>query len=186
MKRPLLLSYAACGTCKKARKWLSERGIEVDVRAIVEDPPRPAELDVWLPASGLPARKWLNTSGASYRELGGKATFDGASDERIAAMLAGDGKLVKRPVLVDGVVVLVGFSEAAYAAHFEPPATLRSGKAPPAPAPPAASTKTNAKTNANTNAKTNAKANAKTNAKKASASTEAAKAPPKQASKRAP
>lgn len=130
MTRPLFLSYAACGTCKKARKWLAQHGIEVDVRAIVDEPPRPAELDAWLPASGLPARKWLNTSGASYRELGGKATFEGASDERIAAMLAGDGKLVKRPILVDGPSVLVGFSEEAYAAQFDPPPTLKSGKAP--------------------------------------------------------
>jgi arsenate reductase (glutaredoxin) len=137
------------------------------VRAIVDEPPRPAELDAWLPASGLPARKWLNTSGASYRELGGKATFDGASDERIAAMLAGDGKLVKRPVLVDGRAVLVGFSEAAYAAHFEPPATLRSGKAPTAAPKPTAVAPKNA-------------------AKTSSEAAKAAKKAAKKASKRAP
>jgi arsenate reductase len=118
MAKPLFLSYAACGTCKKALGWLAGRGIEVDVRPIVDDPPRPKELDVWMPASGLPAKKWLNTSGQSYRDLGGKATFEGAADDRIAAFLAGDGKLVKRPVLVDGDRVLVGFDEAAYAAHF--------------------------------------------------------------------
>ena len=185
MKRPLLLSYAACGTCKKARKWLSERGIEVDVRAIVDDPPRPSELDAWLPASGLPASKWLNTSGASYRELGGKATFDGASDERIAAMLAGDGKLVKRPVLVDevaGLVVLVGFSEAAYSAHFEPPATLRSGKAPSAASP---------KPVAPSGAAATAKKPAKNPAKKAASATPEspatpAKKPAKEPAKRVP
>lgn len=118
MGNPLVLTYAACGTCKKALAWLSARGIEVDVRAIVNEPPRPKELDAWMPKSGLAAKKWLNTSGQSYKALGGKATFDGATDERIAAMLAGDGKLVKRPVLVDGEVVLVGFDEAAYAEHF--------------------------------------------------------------------
>ncbi len=132
MTRPLMLSYAACGTCKKALKWLKERGIEVEVRDVVDAPPRPSELDRWIPASGLPGRKWLNTSGASYRALGGKATFDGAAEDRIAALLAGDGKLVKRPVLVDGLVdgpvVLVGFNEAAYSAHFEAPPTLKSGK----------------------------------------------------------
>jgi arsenate reductase (glutaredoxin) len=118
MGKPVFLSYAACGTCKKALAWLSARGIEVDVRAIVDDPPRPKELDVWMPKSGIPAKKWLNTSGQSYRALGGKATFDGVSDERIAAMLAGDGKLVKRPVLVSDGAVLVGFDEASYASLF--------------------------------------------------------------------
>ncbi len=120
MGKPLVLSYAACSTCKKALAWLKTRAIEVDVRAIVDDPPRPKELDVWMPRSNLPAKKWLNTSGQSYKALGGKATFDGVTDERIAAFLAGDGKLVKRPVLVDGDTVLVGFDEAAYGAHFGP------------------------------------------------------------------
>ncbi len=118
MGKPVFFSYAACGTCKKALAWLAARGIEVDVRAIVDDPPRPKELDVWMPKSGISAKKWLNTSGQSYRALGGKATFDGASDERIAAMLAGDGKLVKRPVLVSEDAVLVGFDEEAYASLF--------------------------------------------------------------------
>lgn len=119
MAKPLLLSYAGCSTCKKAIAWLKAHDVAVDVRPIVDEPPKPKELDVWMKNAKIPAKKWLNTSGQSYRTLGGKATFDGATDERIAAMLAGDGKLVKRPVLVDGSSVLVGFDEAAYAAHFE-------------------------------------------------------------------
>ncbi len=119
MGTPLLLSYATCSTCKKAIAWLAARGIAVDIRPIVDDPPRPKELAAWMPTSGLAARKWLNTSGQSYRDLGGKATFEGATDERIAAMLAGDGKLVKRPVLVTDHGVLVGFDAEAYASHFE-------------------------------------------------------------------
>lgn len=143
MAKPLVLSYAACGTCKKALAWLAGRGIEVDVRPIVDDPPRPKELDVWMPASGLAAKKWLNTSGQSYRDLGGKATFEGAADDRIAAFLAGDGKLVKRPVLVDGDRVLVGFDEAAYDAHFgaaKARARVPASKTAPAPKPKAKTT----------------------------------------------
>lgn len=108
--QPLILSYAGCGTCKKALKWLAERGIEATVRPIVEAPPTPAELSAWIPQSGLPIRKWLNTSGMSYRALG-KPKVDAADDETLIAWLAADGKLVKRPVLVVGKKVLVGFRE---------------------------------------------------------------------------
>lgn len=112
-----LLSYAACGTCKKALAWLREHEIEVQIRPITERPPSQNELARWIPASGRPLRKWLNTSGQSYRALG-KAAVDAADDATIVEWLARDGKLVKRPVLVDGEAVLVGFDAAAYAAHF--------------------------------------------------------------------
>jgi arsenate reductase len=114
MARPLVLSYAGCGTCKKALKWLSERGVDVELRPIVERPPTADELARWIPASGVSIRKWLNTSGQSYRALG-KAKVDAADDVTIARWLASDGKLVKRPVLVHGDRVLVGFREDAYA-----------------------------------------------------------------------
>ena len=117
MAPPLVLSYAGCGTCKKALKWLEARGMAVQVRPIVEQPPTSAELARWIPASGLSIRKWLNTSGLSYRALG-KAKVDAASDAQLAAWLAADGKLVKRPVLVDGKAVLVGFQEEDWTAHF--------------------------------------------------------------------
>ena len=117
MNKPLLLSYAGCGTCKKALKWLAARGVEVTVRPIVEQPPTPAELARWIPASGLPVRKWLNTSGQSYRAIG-KEKFDAADDATIARWLAADGKLIKRPVLVLGDRVLVGFREETYEAIF--------------------------------------------------------------------
>jgi arsenate reductase (glutaredoxin) len=106
-----VLSYAGCSTCKTALKWLATRGLEVDVRPIVDRPPTVAELRQWIPASGLPIRKWLNTSGQSYRAMGGKAKFDGASEPEIMRWLSEDGKLVKRPVLVDGERILVGFQE---------------------------------------------------------------------------
>ena len=117
MARPLVLSYSGCGTCKKALKWLEARGIDVQVRPIVEAPPSAAELARWIPASGVGIRKWLNTSGLSYRALG-KAKVDAATDAQLAAWLAADGKLVKRPVLVDGNTVQVGFKEEDWAAHF--------------------------------------------------------------------
>jgi arsenate reductase len=113
----LVLSYAGCGTCKKALKWLADHRIVPRLRPIVDEPPTPAELGRWIPASGLPARKWLNTSGQSYRALG-KAKVDAASDADLAQWLAADGKLVKRPIVIKGDKVLVGFSAEAYEALF--------------------------------------------------------------------
>lgn len=110
MKKPLVLSYAGCGTCKKALKWLESKGVAVEVRPIVDEPPTAAELAAWIPASGKPVQKWLNTSGLSYRALG-KAKVDAATDAQLVKWLAADGKLVKRPVLVAGKQVLVGFKE---------------------------------------------------------------------------
>ena len=117
MPKPLVLSYAGCSTCKKALAWLKRQGVAYELRAIVDQPPTPKELAAWIPASGLGVRKWLNTSGLSYRALG-KAKVDAAEDAALVKWLAADGKLVKRPVLVSGSTVLVGFKEAQYAALF--------------------------------------------------------------------
>jgi arsenate reductase len=114
MKNPLVLHYAGCGTCKKALAWLKAHGVTPTLRPIVEEPPTAGELAKWIPASGLPARRWLNTSGLSYRALG-KAKIDAMSDAEIGKRLSADGKLVRRPVLVLGDRVLVGFDEKAYA-----------------------------------------------------------------------
>jgi len=114
MKKPLVLSYAGCSTCKKALKWLESRGIDVDVRPIVDEPPTREELEKWIPASGLPVRKWLNTSGQSYRAIG-KEKIAAADDETLVRWLAED---VKRPVLVHGQKVLVGFREEEWAELF--------------------------------------------------------------------
>jgi len=115
--RPLLLHYAGCSTCRKARAWLAAHDVEARERPIVEEPPTKAELAKWIPASGLPVRKWLNVSGQSYRALG-KERVAAMSDAQLIEALSRDGKLVKRPVLVDGPRVLVGFDAAAYAATF--------------------------------------------------------------------
>ena len=115
--QPLILSYDGCGTCKKALRWLEARGVDPRVRPIVVEPPTAAELKRWIPASGLPVRKWLNTSGLSYRALG-KAKIDAADDATLTRWLTEDGKLVKRPVLVHDGKVLVGFREEAWAELF--------------------------------------------------------------------
>lgn len=114
---PLVLSYAGCSTCKKALRWLSDHGVEVEVRPIVDAPPSAEELNDWIPRSQRAVRKWLNTSGQSYRALG-KAKVDAAKDEELVRWLTQDGKLVKRPVLVTSKNVVVGFDEAAYAKMF--------------------------------------------------------------------
>lgn len=115
----LVLSYAGCSTCKKALKWLEAQGVPHRVRPIVDAPPTVAELKQWIARSGLPVRKWLNTSGQSYRALG-KPRVDAASDTELVSWLAADGKLVKRPVLVTASTVLVGFQPEAYARVLAP------------------------------------------------------------------
>ncbi|NNB84044.1 Spx/MgsR family RNA polymerase-binding regulatory protein [Corallococcus exiguus] len=113
----LVLAYAGCDTCRKALKWLEARGVPHRTRAIVEAPPTVAELRQWIPKSGVSVRKWLNTSGQSYRALG-KEKVDAASDAELVEWLAKDGKLVKRPVLVTKESVTVGFKPETYEALF--------------------------------------------------------------------
>ena len=116
-KSVTVLAYAKCQTCNHALKWLAAHGVEVAVRPIVEEPPTLRELAQWVPASGLGIRRWLNTSGQSYRAKG-KAQFDAASDAEIARWLTEDGKLVKRPVLVRDGAVVVGFRPEVYEELF--------------------------------------------------------------------
>lgn len=114
-KPVLFLEYPKCSTCKKAKKWLDEHGVAYTDRHIVEDNPQADELADWQARSGLPMRRFFNTSGMKYRELGIKAKLDaGMTDEEAFALLATDGMLVKRPIVVAGDTVLVGFKEAAW------------------------------------------------------------------------
>ncbi|MBM6779390.1 arsenate reductase family protein [Collinsella tanakaei] len=111
----LFAEYPKCSTCKKAKKWLDDHGVAYDDRHIVEDNPTAEELSAWQQKSGLPVRRFFNTSGMKYRELGVKAKLDaGMSDEEAFALLATDGMLVKRPIVVADDGVLVGFKEAAW------------------------------------------------------------------------
>ncbi len=119
---PVILAYDGCSTCRKARAFLASAKVDAVVRPIVEQPPTLAELKAWIPASGLPLKRWFNTSGQSYRALGRDRVL-AMSEADAHRALAADGKLVKRPVLVlddgaRGKRVLVGFDEAAWKAEL--------------------------------------------------------------------
>ena len=107
----LFIEYPKCSTCKRAKKYLEDRGIAFQDRHIVEDNPTEEELTEWIRMSGLPAKRFFNTSGMKYRELGLKDRLPDMSEEEQIRLLAGDGMLVKRPLLIDGERVLVGFKE---------------------------------------------------------------------------
>ena len=107
----LFLCYPKCSTCRKAAQWLEERGISVTLRDIKEDRPTTAELDQWNQLSGLPLKRFFNTSGLQYKALGLKDRLPQMDREEQLQLLASDGMLVKRPILVDGDKVLVGFRE---------------------------------------------------------------------------
>lgn len=111
----LFLEYPKCSTCKKAKKWLDEHGVDYIDRDIVADNPTVAELAEWRERGSLPVRKLFNTSGVLYRERNIKAQLDaGLSDEDALALLAENGMLVKRPLVVGDDFVLVGFREQAW------------------------------------------------------------------------
>ena len=112
----LFVEYPPCSTCQKARKWLEARGVEFEPRHIKEDPPTAAELKAWHARSGLPLKRFFNTSGLKYKELGLKDKLPGMGEEEQFALLASDGMLVKRPILVGEGFVLVGFREAEWTA----------------------------------------------------------------------
>lgn len=109
----LFLEYPKCSTCKKAKKWLDEHGVSYTDRDIVSDNPTAAELADFHKRSGLPVRRLFNTSGMRYRELGLKDRLDaGMSDDECYELLATDGMLVKRPLLVGDGFAIPGFNEA--------------------------------------------------------------------------
>ena len=109
----LFIEYPKCSTCKKARKWLEDNNVAFEARDIVMQNPTADELKVWQERSGFPIRRFFNTSGMLYRELGLKQKLDaGMTDDEAYLLLASDGMLVKRPLLVvDGVSATPGFRE---------------------------------------------------------------------------
>ncbi|MBR5381169.1 MAG: arsenate reductase family protein [Oscillospiraceae bacterium] len=110
----LFVCYPKCTTCQKAEKWLQANGLAYDARNIKEDRPTRAELKAWYEKSGLPLRKFFNTSGLQYKALGLKDRLPTMSEDEQLDLLATDGMLVKRPILVGDGFVLVGFKEDAW------------------------------------------------------------------------
>ena len=106
-----ILCYDRCTTCQKALKWLDLKGVDYTVRPIKEEHPNEDELRAWWKQSGLPLRRFFNTSGMLYRELGLKDKLDTMSEEEQLKLLASDGMLVKRPLLVSDKSVIPGFKE---------------------------------------------------------------------------
>ena len=107
----LFLEYPKCSTCKKAKNWLESNGVEFEDRHIVENNPTADELKAWYEKSGFPLKKFFNTSGLKYKELGLKDKLPDMTEEEQINLLATDGMLVKRPLVVDGDTVLTGFRE---------------------------------------------------------------------------
>ena len=106
-----VLCYSRCTTCKKALIWLEENGIAYRERPIKEESPSKEELAAWYKKSGLPLKRFFNTSGNVYKELKLKDKLPGMSEEEQLELLATDGMLVKRPLVVADNVVLTGFKE---------------------------------------------------------------------------
>lgn len=107
----LFLEYPPCSTCQKANKWLISHNVEFTSRHIKEQNPTKDELTIWLKKSGLPVKKFFNTSGMLYKSMSLKDKLPSMSDEEQLALLATDGMLVKRPLIIADDFVLVGFKE---------------------------------------------------------------------------
>ena len=110
----LFVCYPKCTTCRKAQNWLDAHGIGYELRNIKEDNPTEEELRKWHERSGLPLKRFFNTSGLQYKALNLKDRLPGMSEDEQFALLAADGMLVKRPLLIADNAVLVGFRESEY------------------------------------------------------------------------
>lgn len=113
------ICYPKCTTCQKAKKWLDDKGITYDLRDIKENNPSYEELRTWYSDSGLPLKRFFNTSGLLYKSMELKDKLPQMSDEEQLRLLATDGMLVKRPLLIKNGKVLVGFKEKEYEELFK-------------------------------------------------------------------
>ena len=111
----IFLCYPKCTTCQRAKKWLDEHQIAYDLRDIKTENPTYEELSAWYGRSGLPLKKFFNTSGLLYKSMGLKDKLPGMGEDEMLRLLATDGMLVKRPLLVGDSFVLVGFKETEWA-----------------------------------------------------------------------
>lgn len=114
----LFICYPKCSTCQKAKKWLDEHNIEYTERHIVENNPTYDELKEWYIKSGLSLKKFVNTSGLLYKEMQLKDKLPAMSEEEQLKLLATNGMLVKRPLIVSEEAILVGFKEAEWSASL--------------------------------------------------------------------
>ena len=114
----LVLVYRKCNTCQKALKWLEEHNVEFDERPIVEENPTYEELKTWYAKSGMPLKKFFNTSGLLYKDMGLKDKLPTMSEDEQLKLLATNGMLVKRPLVVGDDFVLTGFREKEWEEHF--------------------------------------------------------------------
>lgn len=108
----LFIQYPPCSTCKKAKAWLDDHALSYTERHIKEDNPSYDELKAWYEMSGLPLKRFFNTSGLLYKSMGLKGKLPSMSEDEQLRLLATDGMLVKRPIIVSGDIVLTGFKEA--------------------------------------------------------------------------
>ncbi|MDD4992890.1 MAG: arsenate reductase family protein [Paludibacter sp.] len=109
--KPIAICYPKCGTCQKAEKWMKSHGVEYSYRPIKEENPSKEELKLWLDKSGLPISKFFNTSGLLYKEHNMKDKVKVLSEDELLDILASNGMMVKRPILLSNDNVLVGFKE---------------------------------------------------------------------------
>ena len=115
----IFIEYPTCGTCKKAKKWLEAKNFSFETRHIKEEKPSYEELKEWYTRSGLPLKRFFNTSGTLYKTLNLKEKLPGMSEEEQLRLLANDGMLVKRPILLKDETVLVGFKEQEWVEAFK-------------------------------------------------------------------
>jgi arsenate reductase len=115
----LFICYDGCSTCRKAEAWLKANGVAYEKRPIKEQNPSAEELRLWQARSSLPLRRFFNTSGLLYKELQLKDRLPGMGEEEMLSLLAADGMLVKRPLLITDDTVLVGFRESEWQAALQ-------------------------------------------------------------------
>ena len=107
----IFIEYPKCSTCKKAKRWLIENNVEFIERNIITETPTLQELVEWIKESKKDIKKWFNTSGLKYKELNLKDKLENMSDKEKIQLLAGDGMLIKRPILISNKGIFIGFSE---------------------------------------------------------------------------
>lgn len=107
----IFIEYPKCSTCKKAKKWLEENKIEFEDRNIIEETPTIEELTEWIKSNELDIKKWFNTSGLKYKELNLKEKLPNMSEEEKIKLLASNGMLIKRPLLITDKGIYIGFKE---------------------------------------------------------------------------